>query len=447
MVLSRYSPSGPPNPYASQTEWYVDAVTGNNGNSGQVGAPLADCAELARRIFPNQTRLMLTNDVTVYISAGTYSQGFFAVGNAESVSGLSLTNNQLTKLLRIVCATSVVIMPPLVLATNPTAPVTRGQISIPVGTFTNRKRIRIVSGPSVGSVGYSTGLNANPQNTFLSGLVLPQFEGFHIFSGATLGDVVQEETPTVLFRRAEFDCGPYARIIIENAQIIRATVNGVCSETPSGDAGGNVTFSACDAAGSFSIWQCNAGGANMFGCRITTATVFQGFGWVFWGCVNQGLMGISNGSINSYGLTIDGGQLVTNVEANFQLISNQGASRFTAEQSYNGTGTIEVQNGGNAYGVGACINVRAGGEFVNWGRGPTQAEIWGTSSPYAIGVYCAPGGHVYQGDVNSTGDQLLDNWKIPSTINMRIGKNDFAYSKNERPDPDHNCGFLAASYI
>lgn len=441
-------PEAPFNSNDTQTEWYVNQATGSNAGTGRIDSPLKDTEELARRIFPNNTRLMMKVDTTIHIASGTYGYAFFGAGNANAGDGAGGT--AASRVLRIIAAQDVVIMPPLVLAVNPSPP-TRGQIGIPSGTFTYRKRIRFNSGPSAGAVGYSTGLNGNPQNTFLSGLVIPQFAGFHVFSGATIGDVVQEETPTVLIRRAEFNAGPYARIVIENAKIIRATVNGVCSESPSGDSGGNVLFSACDAAGGFSIWQCNSGGACLFACRITNATVFQGFGWLFWGCVNQGLMGIANGSIASYGFMIDGGILITNVEANFEFKSNQGASRFTAEQSYNGSGTIEVQNGGNTFGIGACINVMAGGEFVNAGRGSGswlgQSEIWGSSTPYAIGFFCAPGGHMYQDPVNATGDEFLACWNIPSTINMRIGKTDYSYSKNARPDPDNNCGLIAARYI
>lgn len=433
----------PANP-ALQSEWYVDASSGNNLGSGKADSPLKDLEELERRIFPNGTRLMLSAAcplVTIYIAAGTYIRGFFG---ADSADEGSIQGNYYE--LRIVCAKTNSASMVLSAAINPVAPTVRGEITTLAGSFTYRKRLRIVTGASAGAVGYSTGLNAGPLNSYLSGLVLPQFAGFHIFSGANIGDTVQEETPTVLIRRAEFNAGSMVRITIENAQIIRATVNGSCSATPSGDAGGNVTFSACTAIGNFSIWQCNAGGANMFGCNISNATVFQGFGWLFWGCVNQGLMGISNGSISSYGFCIDGGQLITNVEANFEFKSNQGASRFTAEQSYNGTGTIEVQNGGNAYGVGACINVMTGGEFVNAGRGPTQGEMWGLSNPYAIGFFCAPGGHLYQGDVNATGDQFLNNWKVPSTVNLRINQTNYAYSNVARPDPNNNCGLLAARY-
>jgi len=380
--------------------------------------------------------------VTIYIAAGTYTHGFFAAGAADDGA---VNPNQYK--LRIVCEKSVSAPMVLSAAVNPVAPTTRGEITTLAGGFTYRKRLRVVSGTSVGAVGYSTGLHINSLNTYLSGLVLPTNEGFHVFSGLNIGDTVQEETPLVLIRRAEFNAGPEVRITIENAQIIRATVNGCCSESPSGDAGGNVTFSACTASGGLSVWQCNAGGANMFGCNISNATVFQGFGWLFWGCVNQGLMGVSNGSISSYGFTIDGGVLITNVMFNFEFKSTGGASRFTAEQSYNGAGTIEVQNGGNAFGIGACINVLTGGEFVNAGRGATQAEIWGASSPYAIGFYCAPGGRLYQDRVNATGDEFLANWNIPSTVNLRIAKTDYAYSNNARPDNDNNCGLLAASYI
>ncbi len=436
--------SGYPVNSALQDKWYVDIVNGNNSASGKQGDPIRDLEELERRIFPNGTRLMLSAalpKVTIFIAAGIYTHGFFAAGAADDGS---ISPHQYE--LRIICEKQV--SSPIILsdAINPLAPTRRGEIATLAGAFTYKKRYRVSQGASLGAVGYSTGLHTGVLNSYLSGLVIPENSAFHIFSGLTAGDSVEEETPLVLIRRAEFNAGSEARITIENAQIIRVNINGCCSETASGDAGGNVTFSACDAAGGFSIWQCNAGGANMFGCRITNATVFQGFGWLFWGCVNQGLMGVSNGSISSYGLTIDAGILITNVEANFEFKSNQGASRFTAEQSYNGTGTIEVENGGNVYGIGACINVLAGGEFANMGRGATQAEIWGLSNPYAIGFYCAPGGHMYQDNVNSTGDEFLANWGIPSAINLRIAKTDYAYSKNARPDPNNNCGLLAASY-
>ena len=134
------------------------------------------------------------------------------------------------------------------------------------------------------------------------------------------------------------------------------------------------------------------------------------------------------------------------MNANFEFKSDQGASRFTAQQSYNGSGTIEVENGGNSYGVGACISVLSGGEFCNAGRYAASSEIWGLSNPYALGFFVSPGGYIYQTDVNATGDKFLDNFKIPSTINLRIGKTDYAYSKNARPDPDNNCGMIAANY-
>jgi len=53
---------------------------------------------------------------------------------------------------------------------------------------------------------------------------------------------------------------------------------------------------------------------------------------------------------------------------------------------------------------------------------------------------------MYQLNVNSTGDELLNNFKIPSVINLKIGSSSYSYSKTERPDPNHNCGFLAGSY-
>lgn len=444
MLYRSYSQAvyGSPADPILQDKWYVDIANGDNRASGREGEPLKDLEELGRRLFPNDTRLLISAAiplVTVYIAAGVYLHGFFAAG---ATSDSYPTYREL----RIVCAKSD--SAPMILsgAVNPIAPTTRGEITTLAGGFTYKRRIRVIAGTSVGAVGYCTGLHVNALNAYLSGLVIPTNEAFHVFSGLNIGDTVQEETPLVFIRRAEFNAGPEARITIENAQLVRVTVNGDCSATPSGDAGGNVTFSACTAAGSASIWQCNSGGVNMFGCNISGGTVFQGFGWLFWGCVNQGLMGVSNGSISSYGFTIDSGVLITNVMANFEFKTTQGASRFTAQQSYNGTGTIEVQNGGNAYGVGACINVLTGGEFVNAGRGATQAEIWGTSNPYTIGFYCAPGGRLYQDRVNATGDEFLANWKIPSTTNLKIAKTSYAYSKNARPDNDNNCGLLAASY-
>jgi len=429
------------NPYVAQASWFIDQANGNDSNTGKLGSPLQSTEELARRLFPGGSRLMLQDDVTIYIASGTYLNSFFAAGcdteNVTSAGGRTM---------RIVCAQTYGNPILISSATLPSAPTVRGEIKTLTGSFTPKKKLRFISGPYSGSVCYSTGLASGSSDTYISGMVIPQTSSFHNFAGPTAGAIVQEETPQVLFRRMEVDAGPYAKIVIENAQIIRVDVNGCCHGTPSGDAGGNVTFSACDAAGQFSIWQCNSGGANLFGCRLTLATVFQGFGWLNWGSVVQGLMGISNGHMSSYGMTIDGGQLLTNVMANFEYKSVAGSSRFTAEQSYNGTGTIEVQNGGNAFGVGAAINVLSGGEFVNAGRQPTAAEIWGLTGSYAIGFNVTPGGHMYQLNVNSTGDELLNNFKIPSVINLKIGSSSYSYSKTERPDPNHNCGFLAGSY-
>lgn len=424
---------------ATQLAWYVGGPGASDSNSGHLGSPLATTEEWTRRTCPNGTRLMLTQpEVVLYIAAGIYLNNYFGVGCADEN-----VVQQNPRTLRIVCEKTLSAPITLTGAVNPQAPTIRGQLTS-VSTFTSRKRLRLTSGASSGAVAYSTS-TANGTSTFVSGFVIPERSAFHVFSGANVGDTCVEETPTVLLRRAEFNVGPYGHIIIENAQIIRATVNGVCSETPSGDAGGNVTFSACDAAGTFSIWQCNSGGANLFACRVTGATVFQGFGWLNWGSICTGLMSVANGSISSYGLTIDGGQLWVNNEANFEYKGNQGASRFTAEQSYNGTGTIEIINGGNASGVGAAINVLTGGQFFNAGRGPTQAEIWGLSTPYALGYNVQPGSYVYQTGALADPTQFNNLGLFACTVNMNIAGTAFAFSTTPRPDPNHNCGVIAGS--
>ena len=430
-AYSQYSPllrSGQVN----QTNWYVNAISGDDGNNGKSGFPLKTTEELARRIFPNQTRLQLTSDVNIFLATGNYLNAYFGVGSADE--------NVYT--MRIFCETTVGAELTVSAVTQVAAPTTRGQLAVSSGTLVAGRKIRLTSGANLGAVAFSTGLNGDAQHSFTTGFVLPHYDGFHNFYFASVGDKFVQEVPTVLLRRAEFDCGPNARIEINDAQIIRAIVNGVAESTPSGDAGGNVTFSCCDAISVAGDWQCNAGGANIFACRWTTATktVLRGDGWLNWGSVVQGAMGVANGSVDSYGLCIDGGQLVINVEDNFEVKGNQGLARFNANQSYNSSGTIEIENGGAI----TAINLLTGGEFFNCGRAAGAAEIWGQSTAYLVGINIQPGSWFYQTGALADPTQFA-NVNFPSTTNLIVAGTSFAFSTTPRPDPNHNCGFIAGS--
>lgn len=426
---------------ANQGDWYIDGLNGNDGNSGKLGFPLKTQQEWARRNCPNQSRLLMTSDVNVFIAPGSapFLEMYFGAGTADD--GVYT--------LRIICQIASTANMPITAVTQANSSTsTRCEITTSSGTFVAGSRIRLTSGTSVGAIAYSTGLvGANPLHTYSCGFVLPHYEGFHNYYFPTIGDTCVVDTLSVLVRRIELDCGPNARIEVRDMQIIRAVVNGCAEGTPSGDQGGNVIFSGCEPFSVAGNWTTNSGGACAFGCRWipTTKTALRGFGWLVWGGVVQGLMGVANGDVASYGICIDGGQLVINIEDNFEYKGHQGYSRFNANQSYNATGTIEIENGGNAYGVGAAINILTAGEFYNCGRGPTQSEIWGNSAPYAKKYNIQPGGFIYQilalGDAN----QFLNLGLFPGTVAVTMAGVDYAITAAPIIDTNHNCGVIAGS--
>lgn len=418
---------------ASQADWYVDPATGNDNNTGLVGSPLATVHELQRRICPYGGQTLLTRDVTVHLATATYLGVEISVGSADEVQ----------RTLTIECAVTSSAPITLSAVTQPLASTkTRGQLTTLSGTFVAGERVRLTSGTHVGAIAYSTGLNANAQDTFASLFVQPTFAAFHNPAPAASGDTCVIDTLTVIIRRLQVTAGVNSRIVVKDAQLIRAAVSGVAEGGVSADAGGNVLFSGCNAVSTAGFWECNTGGACLFGCRWTanTRTGLKGYGWLNWSSVVQGVLAGTEGSIHSYGLTLDGGQVVLGSEGDPNGSPNNSAFEFIANRSYVSAGAIEAENGGahSTY-RGAAFYIGNGSKLTVGDF--TECELWGASAAYAIGFYVEAGAHIY-----SPGS-LLATLAIPSTINFNVGGIDFAYSDNPIMISNANCGvmFIPAS--
>lgn len=424
--------AAPSRALASQPHWYVDPATGNDNNTGKLGFPLATQEELGRRIFPGGGPCMMTVDVTIHLAAGSYLGGFLSAGSADGTLR--------TMTLECAITSSAPITLTNVVQTD-AATKTRGQLTTGAGTFVNHERIRLTSGASSGAVAYSMGLNANPQNTYVSLFSFVSFGDFHNPSSATIGDTCVVDTLQVQIRRLELWAGVNARIAVKDAIIIRATVNGASEATPSSDAGGNVLFSGCQAISVAGFWQTSAGGACCFGCRWvpTTRTALKGNGWLLFGCVTQGIFGVAEGSVHSYGFTIDGGALVLGTDGDPNGAPNHAQATFVANRSYINGGSIEVENGPVAYGTGAAVQVLNGGRFIIGDF--VFCEQWGASTPYAIGYFVEPGAYMYQEQPGAT--TLRTNFDIPSLVNLNIGGLEFDYSSNPISLESQNCGLIA----
>lgn len=134
-----------------QTDWYVDANNGNDGYTGTLGNPLQTIEELNRRLCPRNIPIFLQSNVNVHLAAGTYNEfritvdqfsGFYVhvFGSYTSTSNITVSA---TNFSHTVPGTS-----------------TRGRITTSSGTFTNKKRVRVVSGSNPGAIAYFTALNS-----------------------------------------------------------------------------------------------------------------------------------------------------------------------------------------------------------------------------------------------------------------------------------------------
>ncbi len=429
-----------PSPRLSlQTDWYVSTTGDVNADGKTLGAAITQ-EELQRRLFPRASALMMTNDVTIHFAAGTYFTQLFNAATASATSTVfnlildyeisSSAEMTLTGVVQTVASTK-----------------QRGRLTVAAGTFVDRERIRLTTGANAGAMTYSSGLvAANPLDTYVDLFGPSSFAQFHIPLPATVGDKVVVDTLLCSVSRLEVIAHPRVRVTVKSARIVRAIVNGVPTETPSADQGGNVLFAGCAAISTAGYWITNAGGAMIGACRWepNTKTTLKGQGWLIIGLSAQGWLGII-GTASSYGLTINGGALVIGAEFTLTYAQHSGPGYLHTARGYVGGGSLEVENGpgsGVSVGLGA-VTIMPGSEMVVGDF--ADCEQWGNSTPYATGYVIWPGAHIYQH--NSQPGTLLAIFGIPSVVNINCGGELFDYSDNEISIPNQNCGLLATGSV
>jgi len=139
-------------------DWFVNAATGNDSYDGQsatnVGGtthgPWASIEKANAVISPNGARLRLQQATTVHVATGAY--GGLKLYPDQTSSGFPFL---------VDCATTSA--GPWTLATvvntNPAGP-TRGRITAAGATFTNRRKLRCVTGSHPGAVTYINGVTS-----------------------------------------------------------------------------------------------------------------------------------------------------------------------------------------------------------------------------------------------------------------------------------------------
>lgn len=134
----------------SVTDWYLSG-SGSDSNDGQDPTQAFRTSEkLNSVISPNGARLLMQQAVTVHVAAGSYN-------------GLKLYPDQTSSGFQFLVDCATTQAGPWTLATvvntNPSGP-TRGRITAAGATFTNRRKLRCVSGSHVGAVTYINGVNS-----------------------------------------------------------------------------------------------------------------------------------------------------------------------------------------------------------------------------------------------------------------------------------------------
>lgn len=423
---------------ALQTDWYV-SVTGNDNADGKTALTAITQEELQRRLFPRCTALVMLNDVTIHVAAGSYLNQFFAAtsGRADSTIVNLIIDYEISSSAEMTLTG--------VVATNGNTR-TRGRLTVGAGPgFVNQERIRLTSGASAGAMAYSTGLvAANPLDSYVTLFGPGSVPQFHIPLPAAIGDKCVVDTLLTTVSRLEIEANVRARVLVKNARIVRTIVEGVSTESPSADNGGNVFFSGCNAVSIQGYWQCNSGGACTGACRWepNTKTALQGDGWLQLVTTLQGWQGII-GSQSSYGMIIDGGALVIGAEFTTTHPEFSGVGSLTMNRGYVGGGSLEVENGPGPFAGGntfyGAVSVLPGSQMIVGDL--VDCEQWGASTPYEIGYALFPSSFIYQNQPVPT--TISINIAIPSVTNILAAGEVFAYSDNEIFVPNQNCGVLA----
>ncbi len=134
--------------------WFIDAAGGNDANDGlSSGSALRTTEELAQRLCPGGQQLVVRQNTTVTLAAGTYGALELNLIAPVGASVSFTINGAFTSSAPITLAT---VVDTVALASAPV----RGRITTASGTFVDKKRIRATSGPSAGAITFCTGLNS-----------------------------------------------------------------------------------------------------------------------------------------------------------------------------------------------------------------------------------------------------------------------------------------------
>jgi hypothetical protein len=446
---------------ASQVAWYVDP-TGSDDNDGKtLGTALATLTELAGRLWPRGRKQNLTNDVTVFVNTASpstfnFPQLVMNVGTDEPlVGGIGF------HVFNVVAGK--VSSSPITLSADAVIPIAstnqRGQLATASGTFVADEMIEITSGPGIGGVGYSNGLNGDAQHTFVTALTVPTIAGTVLNGGhgqdikPLAGDTCVVTTLVTQITRLEITCTGFARVFVQYAKITRLSVNGESASSPYAGIGGPVLVSCCQQISAGGRWENNCGGAFLLQCRTPRAhfTSLYGTGWCLIGHALQGIMSL-NGQALSYGLNIDGGQLKVGMGDDNNHPSESVPSKWIVFTCYTNlftggsSGGIEFTNGSlisgsTIYNSGAII-VCENSELQN---SDNNTYLWGaTTSLYDFGIIVMANARAVQGNVSLGVIETV--WKIPSAVNMIVDNLFFAFSDNTVALKNSNCGLIGSNY-
>jgi hypothetical protein len=374
--------------------WFVDSVNGSDTNDGLgSGTALKTTEELCRRLCPNDQAIVLQQSTTINLASGSYTE---IALNVDWPPGIAVGTMTLT-IAGAVSSTAPITLSAVVNTNSATN--TRGQLTTLSGTFVAQKRIRSTSGANSGAIAYSTGLNANAQNTFVGQWFSYTANAVvNVASGTTC---VVDTLLSTVDRIAVTNAG-HGTVIFKDIAISDGarSINNSVADTL-------IQYFGCDVNGALQGSWSAVNAAVLYSCRITSFTYFVGGEWYYVGCSIQSSADIFAAQLKlEVGNVLDGGML--RVERGGKLFASV---------------DLEVENG---TGTNAFLITWNSGAFLN------SAHVWGASTPYPVG---------FQID---TGCQLVVQSaaaiSFPSTINYSVTGHNLTYSQAPVWYPNANCG-------
>jgi hypothetical protein len=376
-------PSSIPSPVA---DWYVNAATGNDSNSGtSPSEAFATTERLSAVLCPGGAALTIAQDTTVHIAAGAYGRLALNIDNPTATALFLSIVGEISSGAPIVLAT--------VTNSAPTGP-TRGRITTLSGAFTNHTRLRCTAGSNVGAVAYVTGVTS-ALDAFVSGWLDPLVNVVNL----SAADEVVEDTLLVSIAHFDLKQRSFGGIILQDIECLTG--------------GEMVGASAHDA---IQLYRCNLGGqiagvGTAVSSAFTIATNFENGTFRLFGNVYRALVDTENAVLRlSQRNCFDGGRLILQSASQAVFFSNP-------------TGDCEFENG-----VGGVIalDVRAGCQLN------AASNLWGVTGNYGTGVRVRSAAAVGY-TVALT---------IPSTINAVVGGTNKAWAALPFNDPTHWCAMV-----